>query len=145
MTQFRLWTLAWLALCTALAFHIFEEARYVREFAPTISIVRDLFPWLPPFSYEFWLVNNVGTVIVLFALAWQVHKRNPLMRPASYAFALFTIVTAMSRSLWLPSTATALAPWMTAAPILLAASLLLLLSIPTGSLRQPDDAKHPRG
>ena len=143
MTEFRLWTLSWLALCAALAFHVFEEAKYVREFAPTISILRDLFPWLPPFSYETWLVNNVGTVAVLTALTWQVHKRKPLMRPASYAFALFTIITAMSHSLWVPSSGSALAPWMTAAPFLLAASLLLLLAIPHGSLRQSDAAKHP--
>ena len=144
MTEFRLWTLSWLALCAAFAFCIFEEAQYVREAAPTISFLRDLFPWLPPFSYEFWLVNNVGTIVVLTALAWQVHRRNPLMRPASYAFGRFTIVTSMSHSLYVPSSESALGPWMTSAPILLAASLLLLLSIPSGSLRQSVDAKRCR-
>lgn len=145
MTEFRLWTLSWLALCAALAFHIFEEAAHVRDFAPTFSILRDLLPWLPTFSYEFWLFNNVGAVIVLSAFTWQVHKRNPLMRPASYAFALFTIIIAMSRSLWVPLSGNPMAPWMTATPILLAASLLLLLSIPRASLRQSDNAQDRRG
>jgi hypothetical protein len=145
VTEFRLWTLSWLALCAALAFHVFEEAAYVRAAVPAISILRDLFPWLPHFSYEFWLFNNVGAVIVLSALAWQVHKRNPLMRPASYAFALFALVTAMFHSLWVPSSGSPMAPWMTAAPFLLAASLLLLLSIPRGNLRRPNDAPDDRG
>jgi hypothetical protein len=144
MTELRLWTLSWLALCATLAFHIFEEAAYARAAAPAISFLRDLFPLMPAFSYEFWLFNNVGAIIVLVALTWQVHKRNPLMRPASYAFALYAIVTALSRSLWVPSTDNPMAPWMTATPYLLAASLLLLLAIPRGNLRQPDDAPGDR-
>jgi hypothetical protein len=136
MTEFRLWTMAWLALCAALAFHVFEEAPSVREFGPTISMVRDLFPWLPPFRYELWLFNNVGLVIVLSALTWQVHKRNPLMRPASYAFGLYTTITAIVHFLWSASSGSMTAPWMTAAPLLLAASFLLLSSIPQSNLRQ---------
>lgn len=137
MTEFRLWTMAWLTLCAALAFHVFEEAPSVREFGPTISIVRDLFPWLPPFRYEFWLFNNVGFIIVLSALTWQVHKRKPLMRPASYAFGLYTTVTAIVHFLWSASSGSMIAPWMTAAPLLLAASFVLLSSIPQSNLRQP--------
>lgn len=144
MTEFRLWTLSWLALCAALAFHVFEVASSVRASVPTISVLRDLMPWLPSFSYEFWLINNVGAVVALFALAWQVHKRNPIMRPASYAFAAYAVITAMSRSLWVPSSGTPLAPWMTSAPFLLGAALLLLLAIPSGDLRQSVDRSGRR-
>lgn len=138
MTEFRLWILAWLTLCAALAFHIFEEAPYVREFGPTIAILRDLFPWLPAFKYQFWLFNSVGTVVVLIALTWQVYRRNPWMWPASYAFGFCTTVLATMHILWSLSSGSMIAPWMTAAPLLLAASFFLLSSIPRS--RQPREA-----
>lgn len=138
MTEFRTWTFAWLTLCAALAFHIFEEAPYAREFGPTVSILRDLFPWLPPFKYEFWLFNSVGTVAILVALTWQVHKRKPYMWPASYAFGFCTTVVAMLHVLWSFSSGSMIAPWMTAGPLLLAASFFLLLSVPRS--RHPHQA-----
>lgn len=127
MLNIRLWTVAWFTLCAVLAAHIVEEAQAVS--GAGIEVLRLFFPALPPFQYSIWLVDIVGALVALLALTWQVQRQNPWMRPASYAFALFTTANAMMHLLLSYAEGEVLAGTVTA-PLMLIASLFLLVSIP---------------
>jgi hypothetical protein len=131
MLNIRLWTVAWLTLCVVLAAHIVEEAQIVS--GAGIEVLRLFFPSLPPFQYSIWLIDIVGALLALVGLTWQVQRRNPWMRPASYALALFTTANAMMHLLLSYAQNVTLAGTLTA-PAMLLASLFLLLSIPRGDL-----------
>jgi hypothetical protein len=131
MRALQQWTIAWITLCFVLAFHIYEEvtAGTRQTYGAATEFLREFFPWLPPFNFTVWLVDITGAVVVLFSLTWLVHKRHKFMLPASYAFATFTTVNAMihlcSRLYGVEHVAGT-----QSAPLLLAASLFLLLSTP---------------
>lgn len=131
MLNIRLWTVAWFTLCAVLAAHIVEETQAVS--GAGIEVLRLFFPSLPPFQHSIWLVDIVGAVLALVALTWQVQQRNPWMRPASYAFALFTTANAMMHLLLSYAENQVLAGTVTA-PLMLLASLFLFVSIPRGDL-----------
>jgi hypothetical protein len=132
MRALHQWTIAWFVLCVVLAFHIYEEATAGarQSYGVIMDLLRQFLPPLPPFNFEVWLLDISGTLLVLFALTWFVHKRHKIMLPASYALATFTTANAMlhlcSRLYgveYLAGTQSAL--------LLLTASLFLLLSIPS--------------
>lgn len=129
MHNIRLWTIAWLSLCVALAAHVVEEAQAVS--GAGIELLRLVFPALPPFQYSIWLVDIVGALVALFALTLQVQRQNPWMRPASFAFALFATANAMMHLLMSYAEGDVLAGTVTA-PVMLVASFFLLVSIPQG-------------
>jgi hypothetical protein len=137
MLNIRLWTVAWFTLCAVLAAHIAEEAQTASGVG--IEILRLFFPALPPFQYSIWLIDIVGAVLALLGLTWQVQQRNPLMRPASYALALFTTGNAMMHLLLSYAENQVLAGTVTA-PVMLVASLFVLVSIPRGDLSAGSDA-----
>lgn len=131
MTRPTFWTIAWFTLCVVLALHIYEEATIASGVG--LDLLRAFFPSLPPFQYEIWLIDIVGSVIALFALTIQVQKRNPWMRPASFALATFTAANAMMHMLSTIALKTPVAGTITA-PALLAAAFLLFVAIPRGEL-----------
>jgi len=133
------WTVAWFILCAALALHIAEEATngsYL-VYGETLDFLRQVFPSLhiPTFQYTVWLLDISGAILVLLSLTWLVQKRYQIMRPASFALATFTTANAMLHILSSLAFDRVLAGTITS-PLLLAASLFLLLSVP-----RSDDAK----
>jgi hypothetical protein len=143
MRALHQWTVAWFVLCVVLALHIYQEvtAGAHQTYGATMDLLRQFFPVLPPFNYTVWLFDITGAALALLALTWLVHKRNKFMLPASYALATFTTANAMlhlcSRLYgvaYLAGTESAL--------LLLAASLFLLLSIPS---RDTLDKAAPTG
>ena len=134
MRALHQWTVAWFVLCAVLALHIYQEAvaGARQTFGATIDFLRQFFPWVPPFNFTVWLLDITGTVLVLLALTWLVHKRHWIMLPASYALATFTTANAMMHLCsWLFGTAYLAGT--ESSLLLLAASLFLLLSIPRGA------------
>lgn len=140
MTSYLRWTIAWLLLCLVLALHIYEEA--TRGSYLAYDLVRRLFPWLPPFHFEIWLLNVGGAVVVLVGLTWFVHKRLPIMRLASYALAIFATGNAMLHLLLSLAWNQALIGMFTS-PLLLAASLFLFVSIPRSEAEYVSDPTSP--
>lgn len=133
------WTVAWILLSAVLALHIAEEATSGTYliYGETLDFLRQIYPQLaiPPFKYDVWLLNITGTILVLLSLTWLVQKRYQIMRPASFALAIFTTANATIHILLSLASDRVLAGTLTS-PLLLAASLFLLLSIP-----RADDAK----
>lgn len=130
------WTVAWFVLSAALALHIAEEATsgaYL-VYGETLDFLRQIYPQLaiPPFKFSVWLFDITGTILVLLSLTWLVQKRFRIMRPASFALATFTTANAMMHILFSLASDRVLAGTLTS-PLLLAASLFLLLSIPRDS------------
>jgi hypothetical protein len=130
------WSVAWLTLSLMLGLHVVDEAAngtfaLYRDFADWIEV---FFPFVefPAFRYYVWLINLSGAVLVLVALTWLVAKRRGPMRLASYALAAFaaanaTLHVAMSLA------AAQILPGTLSSPLVLAAALFLLVSIPRSS------------
>jgi hypothetical protein len=87
------WTIAWFLACAVFALHIVDEGvngtfgfysdleRLLTALLPSLNIT--------PFNFDVWLLNMIGTLVVLFALTPLVAAHNALMVPASWAFAAF--------------------------------------------------------
>ena len=127
------WTVAWFVLCVLLALHIAEEAASgdYRAYGQSLELLREFIPQLPipQFRFTVWLVDIVGAIIVLFLLTGLVHTNHPIMRPASFALAIFTTANAMLHILLSLASDQVLAGTLTSPPLLVA-SLFLFLTIP---------------
>jgi hypothetical protein len=127
------WTVAWFVLCVLLALHLAEEAASgdYRAYGQALDLLRVFFPQLPipHFNFTVWLVDIAGAIIVLFLLTGLVHRNYQIMRPASFALAIFTTANAMLHILLSLASDRILAGTLTS-PLLLVASLFLLLTIP---------------
>ena len=87
------WTVAWFLACLVFALHIVDEGYHgtLGFYSDLERLVTELLPSLnlTPFNFQVWLVNMSGTLFVLFLLTFLVWRANPVMLPASYAFAAF--------------------------------------------------------
>lgn len=131
--HFDRWTAAWLTLSLVLALHVADEV-----LNGTLAFYRDLldfaaeylsFVRLPPFRPEVWIVNLVGASLLLIAMTWLVYRRIGPMRLASYVLAGFATANAMLH-LMMSLALQHVMPGTLTSPLILAASLFLLLSIP---------------
>jgi hypothetical protein len=132
---FDRWAMAWLILSLVLGLHVAEEAASGR-----FAIYDDLLDWIgfflpfvemPAFRYNMWLINLTGAVVVLIGLTWLVVTRQGPMRLASYVLAIFASANALLH-IFLSVAAGELLPGTLTSPLVLAASLFLLISIPPG-------------
>jgi hypothetical protein len=128
------WTAAWFILCLVLAHHIYLEAvaGATQPYDQTMDMLRQLFPWLPPFHFNVWMINVAGSVLALLGLTWLVLRGSPYMIAASYALATFTTADAMLHMCYHLSRAEYLASAQSSL-LLLAASFFLFLTIPRRS------------
>lgn len=122
--KFDRWAMAWLTLSLVLGLHVAEEA-VVGSFA----LYNEMANWLAAFRYDLWVVNLSATILVLVALTWLVAARLGPMWLASYVLALFAVANAALHIL-LSLSAERLLPGTLSAPLVLAAALFLLVSIP---------------
>jgi len=125
--------LAWLALCVAFAIHVTDEALtdFLSAYNPAVQAIRARFPLLPlpTFTFRVWLTGLVLAVVVLASLTPLAFRGEALMRPIAYAFG---IVMAGNGLLHLVASVymTKAMPGVYSAPLLLAAAVYLLVSVP---------------
>lgn len=120
---------AWLALVGALALHVIDEAAtgFLDFFNHLVASLRAQLGWfpMPTFSFDTWLGGLIVLIMVLATLAPAVRRGAPGTRFASWLLSgimLLNGVGHLAGSLyfarWLPGATTA--------PLLLAASILLI-------------------
>lgn len=73
----------WLALCAALAVHVFDEATtgFLAVYNATILAARSRWPWfpMPVFTFREWIVGLGVAIAIAFALTpWAASNARPL-------------------------------------------------------------------
>jgi hypothetical protein len=131
---------AWLALCLALALHVFDEAStgFLGVYNPTVTAIRAQAPWfpLPVFRFETWITGLIAVILALICMSGFVWRGARWTRPAAYAFAILMIVNALGHtagtifgrsveSVRFPRPM----PGFYSSPVLLAAAIYLLLKL----------------
>ena len=131
---------AWLAFCAALALHVTDEALtgFLSVYNPTILAFRPRGWWFPPtFEFRTWLTGLVFGVAILFILTPFFFRGARWVRPIGYLLAVMIgILNALGHMTGtilghtLPSVRFSRPmPGFYSSPILLAASLYLLLRL----------------
>ena len=89
----------WIALCTALAVHIFDEActGFLSVYNPTVMALRQRRPWLPLPVYTFgaWLAGLVAGNAMLFGLSYFALRGFVWMRPLGFIFAAILLINGL--------------------------------------------------
>ena len=124
-------SLAWIALCGALAIHVLDEALFdfLALYNPAVVAIREEYRWLPlpTFTFQTWLAWLIFAVVALAAASWFVWRGRWAMRPISYVFAGFMMLNGLLHivfSVYMRD----FMPGVYSSPLLIAASLLLLSS-----------------
>ena len=131
---------AWLIFCAALALHVTDEALtgFLSVYNPTILAFRPYGWWFPPtFEFRTWLTGLILGVTILSALAPFFFRGARWVRPIGYLLAVMIgILNALGHMTGtilghtLPSVRFSRPmPGFYSSPILLAASLYLLLRL----------------
>lgn len=88
----RQWTIAWVGLALALAFHVLDEAAndFLGVWNPLVRALRERVPLLPlpTFSFGLWLAGLVAGIVLLLILSRWVRRGARWMIPVSYIFAV---------------------------------------------------------
>lgn len=99
---------AWLALCFALALHVWDEAahNFLSIYNPNAAAIRASLPWLPipQFTYLEWRDSLIVAVLALAALSVLVFRDVHAMRVPAMIFAGIMIVNGCMHiigSLWM--------------------------------------------
>jgi hypothetical protein len=123
---------AWIALCLALAVHVFDEAMtdFLSVYNPAAQAIRERLPFLPLpiFTFETWLTGLITAITILALLSPLAFRRAVWMRRLSYPFAILMLLNGLGHiagSLYLGR----LMPGVYSAPLLLAGSIYLLWSV----------------
>src|SRR5262245_63256846 len=124
--------LAWVALCLALAVHVFDEAMtdFLSVYNPAVQAIRERLPFLPlpVFTLENWLTGLITAITILLLLSPFAFRRAGWMRAISYPFAILMLLNGLGHiagSFYLGR----MMPGVYSAPLLLAASIYLLWSV----------------
>lgn len=123
---------AWVGLCAALAVHVVDEALtdFLSVYNPAVRAIHERIPWspLPTFTFEVWLGGLIVAVIVLSSLTVFVLRGSTWMIPVSYVFGAMMLGNGLlhiAGSLQLGR----LMPGVYSAPLLVAASVYLLVTV----------------
>jgi len=132
MTPPRPFGHAWLALTVALAAHVADEALtdFLSLYNPTVTALRTRYAWfpMPVFTFDVWLAGLCALVILLLALAPLAYRGALFTRIVAYPFAAIMLLNGLGHlagsvylGRWAPGTTTA--------PLLLVASIRLLIHL----------------
>jgi hypothetical protein len=137
---------SWLALCTALALHVTDEALtgFLGVWNPTVAALHVRWPWLsmPTFRFDVWLGGLIALVVVLFAASPRFFHGAGVLRLPAYFFSALMVANGLGHTV-----ATALghtvpevrfarpAPGFYSSPLLIAAAVWVI-----AELRRP--AEH---
>ncbi|HEV8362530.1 MAG TPA: hypothetical protein VGQ52_03345 [Gemmatimonadaceae bacterium] len=128
---------AWLALTTALALHVVDEASndFLSFYNPMVLRLRERFSWFPMPTFEFWpwLVGLTLLVVFLFALTPSVKRGGRWVKIAGYPFAFIMLLNGIGHIAFSLTEGRMIAGVYTA-PLLLAASLYMFRELPRASL-----------
>ena len=121
---------AWLLLCAALALHVADEALtgFLDIYNPTVQAIWQRAPFLslPTFTFRIWLTGLIVAVVLLSALSVPAFRGKKWMVPLAYVFGFFMLLNGcghLAGSIYLGR----LAPGVYTAPLLLAASIHLIV------------------
>jgi hypothetical protein len=138
---------AWFFHCVALGLHVVDEALtgFLSIYNPTIRAIRPPGWWFPPtFTFGVWLTGLVLLVVALLALTPLFSRNVRWVRPIGYFFALVNVSNALGHTLATIFGRTVEvvrfsrpAPGFYSSPLLLAASIYLLLQL-ARSQEQPN-------
>ncbi len=94
---------AWIALCSAFAVHVADEALtgFLSVYNPTVLALRARYAWFPMPVFEFtdWLSGLVIAVAVLLALSPFAFRGAGWLRPVAYVFAVVMLVNGVGHTL----------------------------------------------
>jgi hypothetical protein len=128
---------AWLALTSALALHVVDEASndFLAFYNPMVLRMREIIGWfpMPTFTFWPWLIGLTLLVGCLFALTPGVMRGGRWVKFAGYPFAAIMLLNGIGHVLFSMAQRRMVAGVWTA-PLLLAASLYLI-----GALRAERD------
>jgi hypothetical protein len=127
----------WLALCTAFALHIADEALtgFLKVYNPTVVALRQRWGWFPMPTFEFrgWLVSLILACAVLACLAPFAYSGARVLRPLAWFFAAVMLLNGLGHTLatvlgrTVPSvTFLRPAPGFYSSPLLLVAALWMI-------------------
>ena len=124
---------AWVTLCVAFGIHVVDEALtdFLSVYNPMVRAVRARFPFLPlpTFTFRVWLAGLVLAVVVLASLSPFAFWGAGWMRPIAYAFGIVMTgngLLHLAGSVYMRKAM----PGLYSAPLLLAAAVYLLVSVP---------------
>ena len=124
---------AWIALCVAFAVHVTDEALtdFLSVYNPAVRAIRARFPFLPlpTFRFRVWLAGLVLAVVVLASLTPFAYRGAGWMRPVADAFGIVMVGNGLLHLVGSVYMKKAL-PGVYSAPLLLAAAVYLLASVP---------------
>lgn len=127
------WGLAWNLLTLALAIHVVDEALhdFLSFYNPTAENIRQQLPWLPlpTFTLSAWIIVLTIAIVILFALSILVYKNVRAMRLLSYIYAVIMIANGLAHII-ISFYKSNLIPGVLSSPLLLAAGVYLIYSIP---------------
>lgn len=134
---------AWLALTTALALHVVDEATndFLGFYNPMVLRLRETLGWwpMPTFSFWPWLIGLTLLVLVLFALTPAVARGGRWVRLAGYPFAAIMLLNGLGHIAFSIAQRRMVAGVWTS-PLLLAASVYMF-----SALSRSFGAKRPPG
>lgn len=136
----------WLALCAALALHILDEALtgFLDVYNPTVISARQRWPWfpMPTFEYREWLIGLIAACVILTCLAPLAFRGARPLRPLAWIFAAIMLLNGLGHTLAtiLGHTVSSVtfprpAPGFYSSPLLLAASLWMIVRLRTTAQR----------
>lgn len=136
----------WLALCATLALHILDEAitGFLNVYNPTVIHVRQRWAWfpMPTFEYREWLIGLIAACVILTCLAPLAFRGARPLRPLAWIFAAIMLLNGLGHALAtiLGHTVSSVsfprpAPGFYSSPLLLAASLWMMVRLRTTAQR----------
>jgi hypothetical protein len=132
--------IAWVALCLSLVLHVVDEAStgFLSVYNPTVTALRERFPWFPMREFQFgdWLTGLVVANLILLALTPFAFRGAQWLRPLAYVFAIVMVLNGMGHTLGTIFGRTVASvhfarpmPGFYSSPVLLAASIYMLFRL----------------
>lgn len=94
---------AWIALATALALHITDEALtgFLSVYNPTVLAIRENFPNfpMPIFTFRIWLSGLIGLIVLLFLLSPFAFRGDRWIRYLAWPLAIIMLLNAGGHTL----------------------------------------------
>ena len=94
---------AWIALATALAVHVTDEALtgFLSVYNPTVLAIRETLPNfpMPVFTFRVWLGGLIGLVVILFSLSPFAFRSHRWIRYLAWPLAFIMLLNAAGHTL----------------------------------------------
>lgn len=126
-TGFRRWGLAWIALATSLALHVFDEAMndFLSFYNPMVEELRLPFP---TFEFSVWMAGLVVAIITMILLTPFAFRGSRLMVPLSYFLGGLMIVNGLAHIV-MSLLRGSFVPGVLSSRVLIAAAVFLLVAV----------------